>query len=283
MKRITTIFIFTGALLGALCVYVYTVSPSSSRIFELYFLDIGQGDAVYVRSPSGQDILIDGGPSSVVLRRLAEVMPWSDRTIDVVVETHPDADHIGGLPDVLKRYTVGMFVQPGIESKNSIDDEITRLLKEQNIPSVIARRGMVFDLGQGVFFNILFPDRDVSSFKDTNEASIIGQIVYGSSTVMLTGDAPSKIEIYLVSQDGVALKSDILKAGHHGSRTSSSQEFVKMVQPLFSVISAGKDNRYKHPHQEVIDMFLSHNIDILRTDKEGTIRFISDGKQFTRK
>ncbi len=283
MKRITTIFIFTGALLGALCIYVYTVSPSSSRILELYFLDIGQGDAVYVRSPSGQDMLIDGGPSSVVLRRLAEVMPWSDRTIDVVVETHPDADHIGGLPDVLKRYTVGMFVQPGIESKNSIDDEITRLLKEQNIPSIIARRGMVFDLGQGVFFNILFPDRDVSSFKDTNEASIIGQIVYGSSTVMLTGDAPSKIEIYLVLQNGVALKSDILKAGHHGSRTSSSQEFVKMVQPLFSVISAGKDNRYKHPHQEVIDMFLSHNIDILRTDKEGTIRFISDGKQFTRK
>jgi competence protein ComEC len=248
----------------------------SSGLLEVHFLDIGQGDAIYVRTPSGRDMLIDGGPSRILLPKLAEVMPFHDRSIDVVVETHPDADHIGGLPHLLERYHVGFFLEPGIESKNAIDDELRRLIKERNIEKAIARRGMKIDFGDGTTLEILYPDGDVSGLKDTNEASIVAQLRYGSTAVMLTGDASKRIENVLIST-GIDLGSDILKAGHHGSRTSSGEGFVKAVSPKYAVISVGRDNRYSHPHKEVVEVFEKSGIRIFRTDLEGTIRFISDG------
>lgn len=249
-------------------------------LLYVYFLDIGQGDAVYVKSPSGHDMLIDASPGKIILERLAGVMPWYDREIDFVVETHPDIDHIGGMPMVLERYRVNYFLEPGIDSKNSIDNEIHKILKEKNIPDILARRGMDIDLGGGVIFHILYPDKDVSGLKNTNEASIVGQIKYGSTTIMLTGDSPKKIENYLIKIDGDNLKSDVLKAGHHGSRTSSGENFVKMVSPEYVVISAGKKNRYGHPNIEVLKIFEKLDIKILQTSMLGTVEFISDGLSF---
>jgi competence protein ComEC len=205
-------------------------------------------------------------------------MPWYDRTIDAVVETHPDADHIGGLPDVLSRFHVGVFLEPGIDSKNSIDDEIARLRKEKGVDRVLARRGQVVDFCDGSYFRVLFPDTDVSDFKDTNDASIVGQMIFGSTSVMLTGDSPQVVELHLVATDGDGLKSDILKAGHHGSRTSSAEEYVRTVAPATVVISAGKDNRYGHPHKEVVELLQALHIPMFSTAVLGTIRFVSDGR-----
>jgi competence protein ComEC len=246
------------------------------RYLRIYFLDIGQGDAIYVRAPGGHDMLVDGGPGSVVLRRLSEVMPFYDRSLDVVIETHPDADHIGGLPTVMNRYHVGVFVEPGVESGNAIDDEIRRVRGEEGIDSIIARRGMQIDLGGGVSFDILYPDRDVSHL-ETNTASIVGQVRYGSTTVMLNGDSPKVVETALVRYYGDALRSDVLKAGHHGSHTSSGEEYVRTVSPSYAIISAGKDNRYGHPHKEVVGLFNLLGISILKTSEMGTIECISDG------
>ncbi|MEK7596667.1 MAG: ComEC/Rec2 family competence protein [Patescibacteria group bacterium] len=263
-------------------IFVFTLEQNHG-LLQIYFLDIGQGDATYIRTPGGHDMLIDGGPSRIILQKLAEVMPFYDRSIDVVIETHPDADHIGGLPSVLERYNVGLFLEPGIESKNAIDDEIRRIRAEKNIPRELARRGMIINFGEGAHFDVLYPDRDVYGLKDTNEASIVGQMKYGRTTVMLAGDSPKKIENRLIVMDGERLKSDILKAGHHGSHTSSGENYVKTVAPRYAVVSAGRKNRYGHPHADVLEIFEKLGVKIARTDREGTVEFVSDGRSITEK
>ncbi len=250
---------------------------------KIYFLDVGQGDAIYVRTPGGRDMLIDGGPGTSVLRKLSEVMPWYDRKIDVVIGTHPDADHIGGLPDVLKRYEVGVFLEPGIESKNLIDDEVRRVRSERSVESIIARRGMRINFGDGAYFDVLYPDKDVSGLKDTNDASIVGEMTYGSTSAMFTGDSPKSVESYLVGIDGERLDADILKVGHHGSRTSTGEVYLKFVTPDYAVVSAGRNNRYGHPHKEVTEEFKMIGVPVLSTADLGTIEFLSDGEKFVRK
>jgi len=257
------------------------IKERTTSVLRIFFLDVGQGDAAYIKTPSGHDMLIDGGPSKIVIQRLSEVMPWYDKTIDVVLETHPDADHIGGFPQVLSRYTVGMFVEPGVKSPNAIDDELERIRTAKNIKDVIAQRGMRISFGDGVYFDILYPDTDPSHF-ETNKASIVGRVVYGSTSVMMTGDSPKEVESHLVSRDGTRLQSDILKAGHHGSRSSSGLTYVKTVAPRWAIISSGIDNRYGHPHREVLEIFKKSGVEVLRTDALGTIGFVSDGKSFKR-
>jgi competence protein ComEC len=291
MERFThTVAMVRRVVLACLALFVAVGSFSIVRVaaygggvMEIYFLDIGQGDAIYVRTPSGRDMLVDAGRSASVLRRLSEVMPWDDRFIDVVIETHPDADHIGGLPPVFDRYGIGVFLEPGIESNNSIDDEVHRMLREKGVLAVLARRGIVIDFGDGATFDILYPHLDVSRLKDPNDASVVGLMRFGGTSAMLTGDAPTSVENLLVALDGPGLKSDVLKAGHHGSRTSSDEAFVRAVNPHWVVISAGKDNTYHHPHEEVTGLFARLGIDVLRTDEEGTIGFESDGRTFLKK
>jgi competence protein ComEC len=284
MKHTISIYRWVCATLVcvAFVVFCMYVKESQGGLLKVFFLDVGQGDAIYIRTPRGHDMLIDGGPNKIVIQRLSEVMPWYDKTIDVVLETHPDADHIGGLPQVLTRYHVGLFIEPGVLSPNAIDDEILRLRSEKNIDRVLARRGMFIDFGDGAHFDVLYPDIDPSSL-ETNTASIVGKMIYGLTAVMLTGDSPKVVEDHLVILDGVGLRSDILKAGHHGSHSSSGKEYVSKVSPKYAVISSGKDNRYGHPHKEVIDILTALGIDIVRTDTLGTITFFSDGKEFREK
>ncbi|HEY0907831.1 MAG TPA: MBL fold metallo-hydrolase [Candidatus Paceibacterota bacterium] len=251
----------------------------NSGLLHVYFLDVGQGDAIYIRTPNGRDMLIDSGPNRAVVQRLSEVMPWYDKSIDVALETHPDADHIGGFPQILERYKIGVFVEPGVESANAVDDEIRSLRAEKAVAGEIARRGIRIDFGDGAHFDILYPDTDPSKM-ETNDASIIGRLVYGSTSVMLTGDAPKSVENRLHMLDGERLASTILKAGHHGSKGSSGESFVRAVGPLFGVISAGRKNRYGHPHKEVMDILAAGRVEVSRTDMEGTIGFVSDGKAF---
>src|SRR3989344_1858356 len=136
---------------------------------RVYFLDVGQGDAIFIDSPNHSRVLIDGGRNRQLLSRLGEVMPFNDKDIDVVIATHPDADHIGGLPEVVKRFTIGVLLEPGVESDNSIDDELDRVLEDKSVPKLLARRGQVINLGSGVRLEILFPIQDDSNW-ETNRA-----------------------------------------------------------------------------------------------------------------
>ena len=254
---------------------VYQRQPGD--ILTVYFLDVGQGDAIFIDSPQHGRVLVDGGANRKVLSELGNILPFADKRIDVVVETHPDKDHIGGLPEVISRYEVGMFLEPGVESENAIDDELKKRVRQKDIPDVLARRGMVLNFGDGVKLIMLFPTQDVTNW-ETNRASIVAKLVYGDKSFLLTGDSPIPIENVLVNLDPKILDSDVLKAGHHGSKTSTSLEYAQAVSPEYAVISAGKDNSYGHPHQEVLDILEKVGAKIVSTADSGTLKFETNGK-----
>jgi len=260
--------------------YAISVEARSGKL-TVAFLDVGQGDAVFVEGPSGTQVLIDGGQGRAVLRELGAVMPFYDRSIDVLIATHPDADHIGGLPDVLENFDIDFVFEPGIAHDTGTYEEFMRLIGEENAKHLIARRGQVINLGDEAYLRILFPDRDVSGV-EPNAGSVFAQIVYGETEVMLTGDAPKSIEQYVISLDGPTLESNVLKAGHHGSKTSSDESFVGLVDPDYVVISAGENNRYGHPHEEILDVFEQFETKILGTYAEGRIVFELDGETLMR-
>lgn len=265
-----------GLILGNLAVWIWIDSLLPKDHITVSYLNIGQGDSILIESTNGKHILIDGGPDKKVLSELGKAMPFFNRTIDVMMESHPDKDHIGGLPEVTARYKVGTFLEPGVESPNTIDNELHARVKNKNIPDILGRKGMKVEMGDGGFLEILFPDRDVSRF-ETNDASIVARYVYGKTCFLFTGDSPSKMEEYLIGLYKENLKCDVLKAGHHGSRTSTSDEYLHFVKPEFAIISAGKGNSYGHPHKETLERLANSNVKVLSTIDLGTIKMISDG------
>lgn len=266
-------------LLSNIFVWFAVYQRQPSDILTVYFLDVGQGDAIFVDSPRHGRVLIDGGANRKVLSELGKILPFADKRIDVMIETHPDKDHIGGLPEVINRYEVGIFLEPGVESENTIDDELKKRVGQNNIPKLLARKGMVVNLGDGAKLQILFPlpNQDVSKW-ETNSASIVARLVYGDKSFLLTGDSPIRIENVLLNLDPSLLDSDVLKAGHHGSRTSTSLTYAEVVSPDYAVISAGKDNSYGHPHQEVLDILEKVGAKILSIAESGSIKFETNGK-----
>lgn len=263
------------ALLIVANIFVWTVPVH--RGMTVSFLNIGQGDSIFIQSPTGVQLLVDGGPDSSVLRELGKQMPFWDRSIDAVMESHPDKDHIGGLTDVFQRYNVKTFFEPGIPNDTQATVSLESAVKTEGSQDILARRGMRLDLGGGAYADILFPDRDVSK-GPTNDGSIVMHLVYGNTSFLLNGDSPQKIEQYLVSLDPKSLKSDVLKAGHHGSKNSSAPEYVEAVNPAYGVFSRGCNNRYGHPAAEVVALFQQLKIPTFDTCKDGTITFQSNGK-----
>ncbi len=270
-------YYFLGLLaLGAFFVW-YAVFAETRSGLTVAFLDVGQGDAIFIESPDGSQVLIDGGPNNAVLRELSKIMPFYDRSIDMIIESHPDSDHINGLAEVLKRLDVSAVMESGVDSDNPAYQEIQKIIKEKNIKNILARKGMRINLGKGAYIDILFPDRDVFGL-DTNDASVATRLVYGESEFLFTGDSPKKMENYFASVFGKNLQSDVLKISHHGSDTSISENFLGYVSPKYAIISVGKDNKYGHPHQKVLDILKQFGINILRTDQNGTIKIKSDGE-----
>ena len=269
------------AILILVNVLVLVFMFGTSRMLTVAFLDVGQGDAIFIQSPTGRQILIDGGRDRSVLRELGKRMSPFDRSIDVVVATHPDADHIAGLADVFERYRIGAYLSPGMPNDTSQTKALENaVMHETGVKSVLARRGMRVDLGRGVYLDIVFPDRDVSGL-ETNTGSIVARLVYGETSFLLTADSPIAIENYLLSLGSKELESNVLKAGHHGSRTSTGQEYLEAVDPDFVVISAGKGNSYGHPHAEVVDRIKTYDATQLGTLGEGAVVFESDGQTLT--
>jgi competence protein ComEC len=181
----------------------------------------------------------------------------------------------------LDRYSVGAFMEAGTDaSTNPLWVELKKKVAEKHIPDILARRGQRIDLGDGAYIDVLFPDRDVTGLAH-NDGSIVAKLVYGKTSVMLTGDSTQIIEKYLVGLDPASLDSDILKVGHHGSKTSTSPEFVQAVVPQFAVVSSGKKNMYGHPNQETLDTLEKNHVQFFDTCTMGMISFESDGNAFT--
>jgi competence protein ComEC len=267
---------FFVVLLLVLSFLILTKSFDNKDELTFSMLDIGQGDALFIKSPTGVQVLVDAGPQSRVMSRLPQVMPFFDRTIDAVIVTNPDSDHISGFLDVLKVYKVGKVFEPGTFNESKTYRDLEELIKRENIPNFLAKKGTVIDIGGGAYIQILFPDRDVFDWS-TNDGSIVAKLVYGETEIMLTGDTTEKVESILLKEyPKEVLDSDFLKVAHHGSKYSSSLPFVLAVSPEYSLISSGKENKYGHPHTETIENLEKSGSNILRTDELGTITFRCD-------
>lgn len=284
MNRFLTLKYAVFIILIGLNGYVaYSLFHTESPRLRVSVLNIGQGDSIFVEGPTGIQMIIDGGPDHSVLRHLPREMALLDRSIDLVVETHPDKDHIAGLTDVLDRYRVSYFLSPGIPSETATAQGLMHAVSaEAGMHSLIARRGMRIHLGGGAYADVLYPDHDVSK-GETNEGSVVMHLVYGKTSFMLTGDAPLGIESHLIDLDGNdgVLTSTVLKAGHHGSKYSTSDAWIAAVRPKIVAISAGLNNSYGHPSPETIARIQKQGSQIMRTAEEGTLRFVSDGNTVT--
>ncbi len=258
----------------------YAVSFSDNKgLLKVTFLDVGQGDAIFIESPDGNQILIDSGANKNISNVLSRVMPFYDRSIDVLVATHPDQDHIGGFPEILKRYKVGRYFDDGLVGETATFKEISNELLDKNVDEEKLVKDEIIDLGDGVFLKVFYPNIKLEG-DDTNKNSVVLKLIYGDTSVLLTGDIPTDVEKYLAMTEGENLNSDILKVAHHGSKNSLSEEFFSVVSPEYSIISASKNNSFGHPHKEIIDALNNIGTNILRTYEMGDITFVSDGDKF---
>ena len=257
-------------------VYSGKVAETTCECLTVSFLDVGQGDAILVQTPDGYEMLVDGGRDNSILRELSERQEVFDRTIDVVVATHPDLDHVAGLVDVLERYEVKTIVMTENEGESGAAAAFAAAAPNEGAEIIFADAGQVLQLGASTTIQIFAPTGDESKL-ESNAASIVLRVVYGNTSFLLSGDAPQEIENYLVETYGTQLDSYFLKLGHHGSKTSTSESWLDTVTPKYAVVSAGLDNRYGHPHQEVMQRVFKRNIQTSHTGTDGTIVFESDG------
>jgi competence protein ComEC len=246
------------------------------------FLDVGQGDAILITTPHGRQILVDGGPSPTALTTsLGREMAFWDRSIDLVVMTHPDADHITGLVEVLKRYRVDGWLDNGQSDDDAVYAECLRLLEERGVARHTVRAGDRLDLGSGIALEVLHPPLKpiTGSDADDNNNSVVLRATWGEAGFLLTGDVEAEAERLLLAS-GQPLDADVLKVAHHGSGGSSTAAFLAAVDPLYAVISVGADNRFGHPQAAVLERLgAAGDVTVLRTDEVGTVEFFTDGRQ----
>lgn len=262
----------------------YAVSRENREgILTVSFLDVGQGDAIFIDAPNGDQILIDGGPDKKVLRSLGGAIPFYDRSIDLLALTHPHADHLAGLLEVLPRYSVLGFLSSGTKAKTPEYFSLTNYLgtkRPSGMQEVVAKRGTKINLGDGAYIDVLLPITDVAS-SSPHDGMAVYRLVYGKTSFLFAGDMEKGMENYLVAADGAKLKSDVLKVGHHGSKNSTSEAFLGYVSPKYAVISVGVDNTYGHPAEETIIELEKFGAEVLRTDKLGTVTIKSDGEKIS--
>lgn len=306
MIKNTRKFVFT--VLGILfflniLTWIAVFELAKPKFLEVNFFNVGQGDAIFIETPQRHQILIDGGPNSTILEKLSKEMPFWDRTIDLIILTHPDKDHLAGLIEVLKRYKVENILWTGVLKDSAEFKEWQKLIKKEGVSSTaflffkvpqtkitIAQSGQKIKW-QGAnsfsYIEILYPFKNLEgkNVKNINNTSIISRLVFGETSFLFTGDAYKSVEKELIQKyscldlcKSVSINSDVLKVGHQGSRTSTSEKFLTEVSPKIAVISVGKENRYGHPHSEVLKILEKYGIKILRTDLDGDIKIFSDGK-----
>lgn len=255
----------------------------SAPPLRVYFYDVGQGDAIHIRTSSGYDVLIDGGPSGRVVEKLGRTLPFWDHTVELMVLTHPHADHVVGLLEVLRRFEVKQVLATGV--LHTTDEYLTWLeeIRSQNIPMTVAAKGQKWEVGEASLA-ILWPQEDVSGRRvvegkigeggGLNDTSIVARLTFGETSFIFMGDATDKVEEALLGRE---VRSDVLKVGHHGSKYSTSRVFLEAVQPKYAAIQVGK-NRYSHPAYGALWRLKQAGVEVLRNDTDGDVVFESDGK-----
>ncbi len=246
---------------------------------EIYFLNVGQGDSELVTLDGNVKVLIDGGPNKSVVYELEKFLQPIDRYIDLVILSHPQTDHFTGLIDVLKRYQVGTFIFNGREADSAAFKELENVIKQKNIPVVILGEGDKIEHLNDKFI-VFAPDKNSLESLSLNDACLVLQLETQKLKALFTGDTEEKTEKDLIAKYGNILQSDILKVSHHGSKYSSSDDFLKVVKPKISVIEVGK-NSYGHPSNEALNRLANIGSQIFNTLQNGTLKVdLKDGKAY---
>lgn len=245
------------------------ISHGRKSDLEVSFFNVGQGDAILVSQGSNQ-VLIDGGKDGkLLLQKIGKSVPFWDRNIEAIIQTHPDYDHVGGFIDLLEAYEVRTVLKTDATSDSATFKQLQEKIEKENPDIVEAEKNVKLVFPSGAELEILYPFGPVSDDQSSNENSVVAKLAFGENSFLLTGDFPSTQEKDIINL-GEDLKADVLKIAHHGSKYSTSEEFLDAVSPQAAIISVGK-NSYGHPNQEVLDRLIGHKANILRTDEIGDI------------
>lgn len=264
--------------LSILLLFLVIAASDTSSVQKVVFLDVGQGDAILLQDGSRQ-VLIDGGEGSVVIERLGEEMSQYDRKIEVMVLSHPQQDHMEGLLHVLERYDVGMVLLPYAPHTSKLQQAWLTMLSDRNIPVRFAWAGQQLAVGEMDFkvigpFDV--PEAQAATRSDINNASTMMRLDFNGMSFLFTGDTEKRVETMMVDRiPEDVLDVDVFKAGHHGSNSSNHLPLLQATTPFASVISVGADNRFGHPHPDVLDRFAGMHV--WRTDEDGSVRFVYTG------
>lgn len=239
------------------------------------FIDVGQGDSIFIQAPSGKTMLIDAGTPEMGSKVVDYIKSQGINKIDIIIATHPHSDHIGGLPAVIKNFEIGKIYAPKVTHTTKTYENFLNAVKDKGLKIIAAKAGMDLDLGEGITAKMLAPNSE--EYNNLNNYSVVVKVTYKNNSFLFTGDAEEESEQEMLAK-GYDLKADVLKVGHHGSNTSTTPAFLKAVNPKYAVISVGKNNTYGHPHKEVMERLKSLNITVYRTDECGTVVAVSNGR-----
>lgn len=253
---------------------VSTNIGTPTGVLEISYLDVGQGDAAYIKV-NDFDILIDAGPKSDSDKLMKQLEEKNIDDFEIVIATHPHEDHIGGMTKVFEKYDVESFYMPKVTNTTKTFENMIKAVSNEGLTAKIIKEGASFDLGEGCKIEVYSPIDE--SYDNLNDYSPIMKLTYGNKSFIFTGDAEKTVEKEVVEKYSKELKADVIKFGHHGSSTSSTKEFIEAISPKYGIISCGVDNSYGHPHRETLSIIDEMGIETYRTDKQGQITITSDG------
>lgn len=305
MFKLRTGYLITGIVTGCIILFSFLGTIPDGKL-HVVFCNVGQGDAAYIRFPDGRDMVVDGGPDDKILGCLGRHMPFWDRSIDIVLMTHPQKDHMQGLIAVLERYGVSYFIRSDVDNTTEGYQKLLDVLKQKKVAVKFATAGERITIGSATVSMIWPSEEQIAQGKvglatraspatqggDTNDGKILGvtsgelndyslvfDLQYGTFDVLFTGDADNHVNKNFVGNQALDVL-EVLKVPHHGSKTGMTEAFLDWVRPELAVISVGK-NSYGHPHEATLATLATRGIKIMRTDKEGDVEVVSDGRSWS--
>lgn len=261
--------------------WYYSYYNSFSDMLQVVALDVGQGSGIYIKTPGGKEMIIDTGPTTRTFRSLNSYRWFFDYTIDYLFVTHVDYDHMAMVPDMLHRYRIDNFVISAGTSDSNLYQTTVQSVQHEGSAVFVPQPGDTWVVDTDCYIEFLWPPIDMVDSLERNDTSLVFRIVYGDTSILITGDMSMRVERALLTQyDGDDVQADLLVVAHHGSKTSSGIDFVRAVDPQYAVIQSGIDNQYGHPHSATLATLGALHIPTARTDQQGSIRYISDGRHF---